>query len=420
MKRYTLVIAVFALLMVLGSIASANFPTIPADTSVTVYLKQGYYQDALVWFFCTDTNDISFASTCQFPFRIPTLSEPLTSAYDPTLNTCGSKMFINVSIQQGPVFTAVPTQDDYSGIWSVVFIKFLPGMARTVTNTKPFDPCKNPTGFPITSGMNKQADLLTSYGASRQWVVVDCPIAAVGPFDNGIWPRNNSCPTKLYRLPQVIGFNKYYKSITLPAWYTYSQERFPGCPPASFYIDKCTVIVPDVANRCLATRIGANFAPALNDIDRCNRQDFDLIDGRIRGVTPPTPFIFGGPLGNLMAVNQFPVLEWAPNGIGVQNTNTAYTPVMDLLVLEGGPNFPFIPPNGVDKKISFANNWTYLQQLLDIRVYCAIPDEVINAPVMSCFRLTRPQGGCQDCSVPQIKGKPVASAKKQIAAKKSI
>lgn len=401
MKRYSLVFAVSALLLILGSIASANFPTLPPDTSVTVYMKQGYYQDALVWFFCTDTNDINFASTIQFPYRPPTLSYPLASVYDPTLDTTGSKMFMNVSVQQGPVFTAVPTQALYSGIWTVVFVKFLPGKQRVFTNTNPFNAITNPKGFPILTGVNKQADLLPFYGTSQAGVVADCPIAAVGPLDNGIWPRNNSNPTTLYRLPQVITFNKYYKSINLPAWYTWCQERFPGNPPASFYIDKCTVIVPDVANPILAARIGANLAPALDTIDVANLQDFLLIDGRIFGATPPTPFVLGGPLGVLMAVDQFPVLEWAPNGIGVSNRNTGYTPVMDIDILEGGPNFPFIPPNGVDKRIAFANNWDYAQHLLGIGVYVEVEDEVINAPVMGFFRITRPSGGCQDCRVPQ-------------------
>jgi hypothetical protein len=392
MKRYSLVFAVFALLLMAGSIASANFPSLtPPDTTVSVVLKQGFYQDSLVWFFTTDTNDINFASTYVFPFTVPTLAQPLTSAYDPTLDTTGRKMFINVSLMQGPVFTAVPTQTKYSGIWSVVFIKFKPGQARTVTNTNPWNAVTNPSGFPTPA----QADLLRTYGTSRSGVVVDSPIAAVGPLDSGVWPRNNSNPTVLYRLPQVMAFNLRQKLITLPAWFVYSKERFPGTPPASFYIDKCTVIVPDVANPILAARLKANLAPALNLIDPANVQNFYFIDGRIFGATPPIPFIAGGPVGILADVNQWPVIQWSPDGMGINNRNAAYTPVMNFDILEGGPNFPFSSSN---RRVSFANNAPYIELiLLPGGIYINTPDERINAPVLGATRIRPPIGGCPDC-----------------------
>lgn len=397
MKRYSLVFAVVGLILILGSLASANFPSLrPPDTTVTMYLKQGWYENSLVWFFCTDTDDINFASILQYPYRLQTLAPPLRSAYDTSLRpTSSTKMFINVSVQQGPIFNAVPTQTAYSGIWSVVFIKFLQGQERVVTNLQPFNAVTNPSGFPILSGVNKQADLLTAYGTSQTGVVVDCPIAAVGPLDGGPWLRNNTNPAVLYRLPQVIAFNNYYKTIQLPAWYVYCQERFPGTPPASFYIDRCTVIVPDVANPILAARLQANLAPGLNLIDRGNVQNFYFIDGRLFGVTPPIPFIAGGPTGVLADVNQFPIIQWAPNGMGASNTNTAYTPVMNFAVIEGGPNFPFTATN---KQLVFVNNAPYLEQdLLPGGVYMGLRDETINAPVLDTFRIQRPGGGCPDC-----------------------
>jgi|GEM_PF-724858 len=398
MKRYSLVFAVLALLLMVGGIASANFPKlIPAD-SVTLYLKQGYYEGALVWFFVTDTNDINFASTYLYPYTMPTLAAPLTSAYEayvPPDPPDEPTMFINVSMQQGPLFTAVPTQDEYSGIWSVVFIKFKPGFARVVTNTDPWDVDDNPTGWP-TTGLGGQADFLATYGTSKSPVVVDAPIAAVGPFDNGVWPRNNDDPTTLYRLPQVITFNKYFKTITLPAWYTYCQERFLGTPTASMYIDKCKVIIPDVEDPILAARLGANLAPGLGEIDEENSQDFYYVDGRRYGVTPPDAFIAGGPPGALAAVNQLPVLEWAPNGRGAGNTNRAYTPVMDFEILESFTGFP-------TGQLVFVNNWSFIQRLLvgppvpPLPVYIEIDDERINAPVMDFFRIQPSTAGCPDC-----------------------
>jgi len=395
MKRFSLVFAVFVLLLTLGSIASANFPSLnPPDTTVTVSLKQGFYQDAQVWFFCTDTNDVNFASTYTYPYTMPTLAVPLTSAFsfDPLNPTVGAKMFINTGVQQGPVFTAVPTQTDYSGIWSVIFIKWLSGKARLVTNTNPYNAVTNPHGFPVLTGVGKQADLSTTYGTSKSPVVVDCPIAAVGQLNDSTWQRDNSNPTVLYRLPQVIAYTPTLKRITLPAWYTYCQERLPDTTNViSFFIDKVTVIVPDVQDPILADRLKANLAPGLGDIDVLNSQDFLFPDGRIFGATPPPAFILGGPVGALVKPIQYPILEWCPNGVGVSNTNKAYTPVMDFIALEGGANFP---NNG---GLPFANSWPYAIDLESALVWVPVPDERINAPVMGFFRIVRPQAGCSDC-----------------------
>jgi len=391
MKRFSIVFAVFALFLTAGTAALAVFPT--PDTSVTVTLKQGYYENALVWFFCTDTNDINFSSTNQFPYRILTFAPLLTSAYDydPLDPTDGAIVFVNTGYQQGPLFTAVPTQDDYSGIWSVVFIKWLPGKARQVTNTAA-PGAGNIAGFPILTGLLKEADLVTTYGTSKSDVVVDCPIVAVGPLDNGVWQRDNVDPTTLYRLPQVIDidfgdFNKTKKTVKLPAWYAYCQERFPDSPAPRFYIDRCTVIIPDVEDYVLADRLGANRAPGLDDIDVDNSQDFFYIDGWLFG---DGSFITGGPPGILAAVNQYPVLEWAPNGMGIgkdRNTNRAYTPVMDFTILEGGASFPFTPAN---KKVVFVNNWSYLDTILiPGLVYTEVPDHRVNAPITSFIRIGR-------------------------------
>lgn len=394
MKRFSLVFAVFAVLLTCAGVATANFPSLaPPDTTVTVALKQGFYQNAQVWFFCTDTNDVNFASTYTYPYRMPTLSVPLTSAfdYDPYDPTAGAKMFVNTGYQQGPVFTAVPTQAAYSGIWSVIFIKWLPGKARLVTNTDPYNAVTNPKGFPVLAGPGKQADLLTTYGTSKAPVVVDCPIAAVGPLNDSVWPRDNSNPTVLYRLPQVVSYTPSQKRITLPAWYTYCQERLPDSNAyGSFFVDKVTVIIPDVQDPILADRLKANLAPGLGDIDPNNSQDFFFIDGRMFG--EPNPFITGGPVGPLMKPIQYPILEWCPNGIGANNTNKGYVPIMDVLLLEGSVNFP---TNG---GLPFANSWPFVTDvLLPGMIYLSVPDERINAPVMDFFRIVRPQAGCSDC-----------------------
>ncbi len=92
-----------------------------------------------------------------------------------------------------------------------------------------------------------------------------------------------------------------------------------------------------------------------------------------------------------MRPNQYPILEWSPNGVGVSNTNRVYTPVMDVELLEGGPSFP---TNG---GLPFANSWPYVITLETALVYIPVPDMRINAPVMGFFRIVRPQAGCSDC-----------------------
>lgn len=278
MKRYSLGLVLLVLTLALGTAAFAVFPV--PDSTATFTVQQGFGPNGqIVWFFCTDTNSIGYASTMQYPFKTPTLAPPLLSAYNEGLQpTNGRKMYINVCMQQGPVFNRLPGDNNYGGVWSVIFIKFLPGKCRRVCNLDPFDAVTNPFGFPITAGPNKQADLLSSYGTIQTGTVLDCPIVAVGTFPtSGPWfhgPGSNSNPSVFYRLEQVIAYNAYYKTVTLPAWYVFCQDFITK------YINRCTLIIPDASTLKLANRLKANYAPGLNNIDSDNFQKFFFIDGR--------------------------------------------------------------------------------------------------------------------------------------------
>lgn len=297
-------------------------------------------------------------------------------------------MYINVCMQQGPVFNTVPTESAYSGIWSVVFMQFLPGKCRRVCNTAPYDQLANPYGFPITSGINKEADLLSAYGTSQTGVVVDCPIVAVGAFPtSGPWfpgSNANSNPLSFYRLRQVLAYNAYNKTVTLPAWYVYCQNFITK------YINKCTVIIPDVQDATLATRLKANLAPGLGNFDANNTQDFKFIDGRIYHDGPSaTWFKNGGPAGIWADVNQYPVIEQCPTGHGAQNINRCYSPVMefDILELTSAPN-----PYCTD--VCFVNNADYADYLEGAGFLTEVKVKKINAPVIDCYKIVSPGGSC--------------------------
>lgn len=390
MKRYSLGL-VFVLVLVLGTAAFAVFPT--PDTTATFTVQQGFGPNGqLVWYFCTDTNDIGLASTNQFPFRQMTLAPPLASLYNPSLapgtgiNTV--QVYYNTGYQQGPIFPVVPGTPHYTGKWSVVFIIWLPGQARRVCNLQPYDPVTNPYGFPITTpGPTQQATLSASYGTVRAGAVVDCPIVAVGRFPTGgpWFPGGaaNANPAVFYRLPQVLAFNAYYKTVTLPAWYVYCQDS------VSRYINRCTVIIPDVSDPVLAARLKANWAPALVFMDEENAQDMSVIVGRVFGDVPPPPFEAGGPVGPLRAVNQYPIIEECPTGIGPRNTNREYTPFMefDLLYLTD----PLDPAN---LQLCFVNNADFAELLEENGFFTEVENGFVNAPVIDCSRILPPTGAC--------------------------
>ena len=330
MKRYSVYLVLIAVLLgaLVASPSLAVFP-IP-DTQLTFTMQQGWFDDIVTWFICTDTNDIDFAKTTPFP----TLAPLLSSSTFPAGGASGMFIVTNPDTSQGPVFDTRPGLASYSGIWLVALVTWQPGFTKV----------------PLTS----QPQIVALLVGGEVTVVntairLDCPILALGPL-GGPWLAKPYPP--FYRIPQGITHNPRTKSITLPAWDVFCQD------PISRRVSVELVIIPDVEDAALAAQLGANLAPGLVGFPFADTQRFWWMDPALG----PTPW------------NQLPVVEYCPNGIGVWNTNFNYSPVQRYTVLDRNPP---IPPWAV------INNPPFIQMLIGAGLLVVIDEATrINAPVI--------------------------------------
>jgi len=270
-------------------------------------MNQGWANDDLVWYICTDSSDIRTACTKYFTSTIYwwsiTFAPRLTEAL-PDVET----VYIVKNVSQGPVFAALPGDATYSGLWKVVYITFKPGFARPVTNALPAG-IGNPQGLPPIGEANySPAD------PDNATIVIKCPIVATGVLD-GPW---QSAPGR-YRIPQGKVEPNYasLKAIWLPFWYVYCQD------PLTKRVSVRRIIVPDVfdppalpdADK-LAPKLGANDAPGLALIPLAAVQRFNWLQG-------PQP------------LSQLPVMEACPSNpyYPCLNNNPDYSPVSQVTVL---------------------------------------------------------------------------------------
>lgn len=290
MKRYSLVVLVVAAIL-LTSIGAQALPPAFAkpDGTQTFQMQQGWLGSGLpVWYICTDTSDIRFATTQNL-----TLAPKLSRGFYGT--GVGALFWVTNPLKsQGPIFEAGPGQAQYSGIWRVRFVTWLDLSARV----------------PLCS----IGQILALQGAGKLTFVdseirVDYPIVAVGKLPTPLV----SNPPLSYVIPQAIAINTYYKQITLPTWKVYC---------TNFITKKVSVgriIIPDVANPQLAYQIGANVAPQLNG---WGANAFALgATMRLWYMLDPKP------------LNQWPVEEACPSAFSVGNRNYAYSPVQNLTIL---------------------------------------------------------------------------------------
>jgi len=347
MKRFSLLLLFVLVAVLLASTSYGgpvvkiigepfNFPNInPCDkVQYTPFLmNQGWENGQLVWYICTDASDAQLASQTSFlpitQFTIQlgiTFSNPINFA--PRLaNLAGQVPIVYfVTGQPQPVFTALPGDSMYSGLWQVVFVTFKPGVTRhCVNNTEPFDPFTNPTGLPSTA----DATFTTTNRAGLP-VVVKYPIVAVGPL-GGPWkpaPGN----TTLYRIPQGKVCEKSYtytKIIFLPFWNVYCQD------PITRRVEVRQIVIPDACDPPgtpladqLVPKLGANDSPGLCLIDPMDMQNFYWQIG-------PQP------------LNQFPILQHCPPGFMAvcQTVDLDYIPVERVIVLQR--NVPPLPQSAV-------------------------------------------------------------------------
>ena len=316
--RLLLLIAVIALLSATACLAVYPKP----DGCASLPFYQGYVGDNLAWYIRTDTSSFRLAQSEEM-----TYSPKLVSAWG-----VAAPVYIvqNPAITAKVIFSAQPGDPTYSGIWTVVYVKWTNLLARVV--------------------LKSQAQILAAQLAgdltitpSDPRIVVDYPIVALGQL--GAPPPQNGGDR--YIIPQVIEIDPARKKITLP---TFDVNCSDGVSKYHF-IKK--MIIPDVGDPALADLLGANLAPGLFAIDELNEQAFWVR----RGPKPPS---------------ELPIVEFCPNQFGAFNREYAYSPVMRYVILHS--NIP--PATTVATKL-------FLQLLLGNGGLVVVQDnQRINAPIL--------------------------------------
>lgn len=329
--RLLLLIAAIALLSAAVSMASPvmgkllNFPNVNPNgfTQFTPFLmRQGWENNQLTWFIATDSSDQQIACETQ-----GSIEKTLWGInFSPALaNLTGQVplVYVITNLNQGPVFTAVPGDPTYSGIWQVVFVTFNTGVTKhIVTNADAFDPMTNPNGLPSMTDATYR--LLNHAGEP---IVVKYPIVAIGQLGG---PWTPSIPGE-YRIPQGKVMTDYTrtKTVWLPFWQIYCRN------PITKRVHVQAIVVPDAFDPPglpfadqLVPKLGANPSPGLGLINQMFTQPFYQQLG-------PQP------------LNQFPILHACPEFEyrPCQNFNFDYIPLETVVVLQR--NFPMLPASTV-------------------------------------------------------------------------
>ncbi len=320
-RRMLLLIAAAVLLSTAAGVCGSNgnvihpilqFPNIDQYDKVQYEkfgLFQGWENNQLAWFVATDASDHQIA--CEI-LGVKTFDDGLNFA--PRLSSLAGQVataYVVVNPKQGLVFSALPGDPTYSGIWQVIAIEYKPGAIKHfVTNTDPYDAVTNPTGLPPVS----DAEYITLNRAGNPFVM-KLPIVATGQL-GGPWDHR----TDVYRIPQgKVDRKDYYygkyKFIYLPFWNAYCRN------PITKKVCVRRFAVPDALDPVLAGKIGANVAPGLGLIDLADTQAF---------------YLQFGP----QAVTQYPVFHACPtegvfnSGGTCDNFNYDYTPVEQIFMLQ--------------------------------------------------------------------------------------
>lgn len=262
-------------------------------------LRLGWFDNTQAWYLDLDTstNDINTARR-GVPFFW--LSSKLSSALTPRFplgDIAARPMYIvlNPAATQGPVFSTVPGQPLYSGLWQVFYITWKPGaIKRPITNSNPFP---DPQGLPSAA----EADIVSTS------IVVQHPIAAVGQLGGPWFPG----PPGTYRLRQAVVLPDYTKTKTifLPTFTVFCSN------PVTKAVTREIVTIPDVSDQQLADLLGANLAPGLLNVPDSDTEAFWSINA--------SPYLC-----------QLPILEQCPSGAGDRQTNSAWTPIVRLTYLD--------------------------------------------------------------------------------------
>lgn len=341
MKSMRLLLTLISLVAMLGCLTGCGLDIVDFPTNIfpsihyglyasigqgtaTVQMYQGWYQGQVVWYIARDTNLIrpiqqsrvetdilDTLCTCPkitsvAPYPIPKLTSALEGG--------APLVYFVTNYQQGPIFTTVPGNPDYSGLWRVVYITWRPGAVRRAI-------C---SASELPSGAEATFDLTN--------IVVDDPIMAVGRL-GGPW---NPAPAGTYRIPQALGYDVYAKTIDLPTWATFARD------PVKRTILQTEVLVTDVSDPVLAELLRANYAPGLLAVPASDTQRLWVFDWTQDPAPPP---------------GQLPVMEHVIRNVNGLNVEREYSPVMQLNLLRrvGIPPKVFnnpeliencLPPNG--------------------------------------------------------------------------
>lgn len=412
MKKFTYVHAalVLALLVATATSALAFFPnytygTCPTegDSAITIPIQQGWYNNIVAWSFCTDTNNVRYASSQPLIFGFPKFgAQPASTqikilsiqrqlTYAPRLSSAldnGARpLYIVTNFNNnGPVFSTspltVPGDPTYSGLWELRFVTWLPGVTpHFILNARPENAVTNPLGLPDNSKVSITSVPPGSNDPNTR-IVVDCPIVALGSLES---PTGNPRFGGVYRIPQIIALDSKYKTITLPVWNVFCRDNI------SQKIGIVNVLIPDVQDPLLAAQIKANLAPGLGEVPLSDTQNFWVINWQQKFTTPSSQ------QGTLVVPpSQNPIVEECPSNFfwgltyppcpySSMNTNTAYTPI-DIYILL---NRIFDPafPGFTDKSVIETPEFVELLSANDL-LSIVTGDTRINAPQIPNIRMT--------------------------------
>lgn len=266
------------------------------DSYMSIPMYQGWYEGQVAWHVYAALYHIYYDANWA---QMPNVDLDYRVRYTRLTGTIGkgaNLMYVVLNYNQGPVFSTRPGNDDYSGLWQVVYIKWKPGVARR----------------PIISHLN--LPLPTEADITPTNIVVDRPIVAIGRLGGPWLPA----PPGTYRIKQARGYDPYGKRISLPVWFVYSQEYVGKQPQVS------VLLITDVADEDLATLLKANVAPGLNLVDVEDTQPFWVQDWTLPPAVPPF---------QLPVIVQCDFLHVFGSDVRIGH-NFNFTPVMDFIPLE--------------------------------------------------------------------------------------
>ncbi len=235
-------------------------------------LQQGWYGGTQAWWTFFGSNNIDWVRNLCLTQRIAITFKQNLALYlqstefalYPKLGSAlaggSSPVYFVTNFQQGPVFTAIPSQASYSGLWQVNLITWKPGVTPR--------PINDASNLPSPA----EADIVALD------VIIDAPILATGQL-GGPW---GPAPAGRYRIPQALGVEQFgpYKVIVLPAWPSYATNEITKASETVF------LVITDTADPALAAHLLANYAPALAAVDDANTQKVWYFK---MGQVPPVP-----------------------------------------------------------------------------------------------------------------------------------